>query len=186
MAQAGEVLFGGAGARLLAGAVVVCVLGSLAVLIMVAPRVYYAMAKDGLFFSAVSVPHPRFGTPWRAIALQVGMASLLIALGTFGQIISYFIFVAVFFLGLAVSTIFRFRRADSPDRRYVRAIGYPYTAIFFLVLVVLLLAMMLSHNLVQALIGSAVVAAGWPIYSLIERKRSADLQRTALSDASVS
>ncbi len=170
VSQAGEVLFGAAGAKLLTGAVVVCVLGSLAVLTMAAPRVYYAMAKDGLFFAKIAVPHPKFGTPSRAIALQVVMAALLVLVGSFQQILSYFMFVAVAFVGLAVSTIFRFRRNDEMPAN-VRTPGYPFTPVFFLAIVVLLLGLMLMHNWVQALVGVAVVLAGWPLYTLIERRR---------------
>ena len=171
VAQAGEVLFGASGAKVLSIAVVVCVLGSLAALIMVTPRVYYAMAKDGMFFSSVVVPHARFGTPSRAIMVQVGMASLLIALGSFDKIISYFIFVAVVFLGLAVSTIFIFRKRDDKAAHVVRAAGYPYTPVFFLFLVVVLLGLMLSHNLLQVAIGVGVVALGLPVHLVMNRKR---------------
>jgi APA family basic amino acid/polyamine antiporter len=154
------------------------------VLIMVAPRVYYAMANDGLFFSAVAVPHPRFGTPSRAIAVQVVMASLLIMLGNFSQIISYFIFAAVMFLGLAVSTVFVFRRRGA-QAGVVPASGYPYTPIFFLVLVVLLLALIVGHDPVQACIGFGVVAAGIPVYALLNRKAlDPALERVADSEAS--
>jgi APA family basic amino acid/polyamine antiporter len=181
VAQAGEVLFGGGGAKLLAGAVVVCVFGSLAVLLMAAPRVYYAMAKDGLFFSKVAVPHPKFGTPWRAIVIQTVLASILVVLGSFNQIISYFIFVAVLFIGLTVSSIFRLRRSGGGQQNYVPALGYPYTPIFFLMLTVPLLALMLMHNFLQALIGIAVVAAGLPIYALMERKRNLESKDVVLS-----
>jgi APA family basic amino acid/polyamine antiporter len=171
VALAGEVLFGGAGARVLSGAVVICVLGSIAVLIMVAPRVYYAMAKDGLFFSAIAVAHPRFGTPSRAIVVQVVMASLLAAVGNFNQIISYFIFAAVVFLGLTVSTLFYFRRREEKAIHVVRTLGYPFTPIFFIALVVVLLGLIVSHNPWQAMIGVAVVATGLPVYALVHRKR---------------
>ena len=109
-AQAGEALFGAAGAQIFSGIVVVSVLGSLAALIMTAPRVYYAMASDGLFFKTAASIHPRFGTPAAAIALQAALASLLIAIGTFQQIIAYFIFVTVIFIALTVAALFVFRR----------------------------------------------------------------------------
>ena len=109
VAQAGEVLFGHAGGNFLAAIVVVCVLGSLAVFTMVAPRVYYAMAKDGLFLKAVARPHRRFGTPAYAIGLQGAIAVGLVIVGNFQQIISYFIFVAVLFLGLVVGGLFVLR-----------------------------------------------------------------------------
>ncbi len=80
-AQAGEVLFGMAGAQVFSAIVGVAVLGSLAAIIMSAPRVYFAMALGGLFFRATASIHPRFETPARAIALQALLASLLVALG---------------------------------------------------------------------------------------------------------
>ena len=172
VSQAGAVLFGAAGSKLLTGAVVLCVLGSLAILTMVSPRVYFAMAQDGLFFSKVAVADPRFGTPARAIAIQIGMASLLVVLGTFNQIISYFIFVAVGFLGLTISTIFVIRRRQPHSEHFILAAGYPFTPIFYLIIVALLLGLMLMHDWLQALVGVAVVLAGWPIYSVLERRHA--------------
>src|SRR5204862_1915012 len=77
VAQAGAILFGRAGGVVFAAIVVVCVLSSLAALIMSAPRVYYAMAQDGLFLKAVARTHPRFGTPANAIFIQGLVASVL-------------------------------------------------------------------------------------------------------------
>src|SRR6266511_4451041 len=105
-AQAGEALFGPAGGRVFAGIVIVAVLGSILGLLMALPRAYFAMARDGLFFKAVAAVHPRFGTPARAIALQAALASLLVLLGNFGQIVSYFIFITVLFVGLTVAAVF--------------------------------------------------------------------------------
>ena len=64
---------------------------------MSAPRVYYAMARDGVFLKSVARVHPRFGTPARAIIIQGVIASILVALGSFEQIIAYFFFVAFSF-----------------------------------------------------------------------------------------
>ncbi len=91
----------------------VAVLGSLAAIIMSAPRVYFAMARDGLFIPAAAAIHPRFGTPARAIAPQALLASLLVALGNFNQIISYFIFVVVIFIALTVAGLFALRHKQS-------------------------------------------------------------------------
>jgi APA family basic amino acid/polyamine antiporter len=106
MAQAGGRLFGAAGAAIMAAFVVLCVLACMTALLMLSPRVYYAMARDGLFFEAIARTHPTYGTPARAIALQATLASLLVALGTFNQIVAYFVFVAVAFLGLTVAGLF--------------------------------------------------------------------------------
>ncbi len=168
-AQAGEALFGPAGGRVFAVIVIIAVLGSLLGLLMALPRVYYAMARDGVFLKPVAVVHPRFGTPARAIAIQAALASILVALGTFNQIIAYFVFVTVLFVGLTVAGLFRIRRR-SPDGAY-RTWGYPFTPVLFLVLVALLLVLLGGHNPLQAALGVGIVALGAPVYFLVFRRR---------------
>jgi APA family basic amino acid/polyamine antiporter len=173
-AQAGEALFGQAGGRVFSSIVMVSILGSLAGLIMAAPRVYFAMARDGVFFSAIAEVHPRFGTPARAIMLQAALASLLVVLGTFNQIISYFIFVTVIFIALTVAAVFVLRRPpgllsrQSSEPRYL-APGYPLTPAIFLILISMLLILLGGNNPVQAFLGVAVVALGAPVYWLLFR-----------------
>ena len=169
VAQAGAVLFGPMGANLLAGAVVVCVLGSMAALIMLCPRVYYAMASDGVFLHSVATLHPKFGTPVRAIAVQGIMTSLLVALGAFDQIIAYFIFVAVLFIGLTATTLFVFRWREHNFEAGVATPGYPYTPVAFLLLVVALLTLTMLRSPRQALLGCAVVLLGFPVYAMLQR-----------------
>jgi APA family basic amino acid/polyamine antiporter len=173
-AQAGERLFGHAGGQIFSGIVIVSVLGSLAGILMAAPRVYYAMARDGLFPSAVAAIHGRFGTPARAIALQALTASVLITLGTFNQIIAYFIFVTVAFIALTVAAVFVFRRRDKvgPTDRVLS--GYPFTPLLFLALITLLLVLLAAHNPKQAVLGAFVVALGVPVYHLLFRKKLSD------------
>ena len=168
-AQAGDALFGPAGGRVFAVIVIVAVLGSLLGLLMALPRVYYAMARDGVFLKSVAVVHPRFGTPARAIAIQAALASILVALGTFNQIIAYFVFVTVLFVGLTVAGLFRIRRR-SPDGPY-RTWGYPLTPALFLVLVALLLLLLGGHNPLQAALGVGIVGLGAPVYLLLYRRR---------------
>jgi len=167
-AQAGEALFGAAGGKVFALIVIVAVLGSLLGLLMALPRVYYAMANDGVFFKAVGAVHPRFGTPARAIAIQAGIASLYVALGTFNEIIGYFVFVTVLFVGLTVAGLFRIRRRSAPAA--YRTWGYPVTPVFFLGLVVLLLALLAGHNPLQAALGVGIVALGAPVYVVLFRR----------------
>jgi APA family basic amino acid/polyamine antiporter len=167
-AQAGEALFGPAGGRVFAGIVIVAVLGSLIALLMALPRVYYAMARDGVFFKAVAAVDPRFGTPARAIALQAALASVLVVSGTFNQILSYFIFITVLFVGLTVAALFVLRRREVSDGVY-RTPGYPVTPVIFLVLVAVLLMLLAGHNPVQAALGVGIVGLGAPVYFLAFR-----------------
>jgi basic amino acid/polyamine antiporter, APA family len=178
-AQAGEALFGPAGGKVFAAIVIVAVFGSLLGLLMALPRVYYAMARDGVFLKSVAAVHPRFGTPARAIGIQAVLASILVALGTFNQIIAYFVFVTVLFVGLTVAGLFRLRRR-APDASY-RTWGYPFTPVLFLVLVALLLFLLGGHNPLQAALGVGIVALGAPVYFFLYR-RSLTLQPVGSDD----
>lgn len=169
-AQAGEVLFGRAGGQVFSAIVVVAVLGSLAAVLMSAPRVYFAMARDGLFLPAAASIHSRYRTPARSIALQALLASLLVTLGSFNQIISYFIFVVLIFIALTVVALFVLRRKQS-DWPGVKTPGYPVTPIVFLLLVGLLLLLLGTNNPKQSFLGVGVVALGIPVYYLVFRRK---------------
>lgn len=169
-AQAGEVLFGATGGQIFSVIVMVAVMGSIAGIVMSAPRVYYAMAQDGLFFQGAATIHSRFGTPARAIMIQAALASALVLLGTFDEIISYFIFVVVIFLALTVAAVFVLRRKGQPASVY-RTPGYPVTPAVFLLLTALLLVLIAGDKPKRALLGVAVVAAGLPVYYFIFRPR---------------
>jgi len=169
-AQAGEVLFGRAGGLIFSLIVVVAVLGSLAAVVMSAPRVYFAMARDGVFISSVAALHKRFETPARAIALQAVLASVLVVAGSFNEIVSYFVFVVVVFLALTVAALFKFRREQSSSIRYLTP-GYPVTPAVFLVMIVFLLILLGSNNPTQAFLGVAVVALGLPVYLFLFRNK---------------
>ncbi|HEY0701393.1 MAG TPA: amino acid permease [Candidatus Acidoferrales bacterium] len=172
VAQAGAVLFGQPGAIIFSAIVILCVTGSLTAFMMSAPRVMYAMARDGLFFDAVSQTHPRFGTPARAVAIQAAIAGVLIALGTFDQIVAYFLFPVILFLGLAVAALFVLRRRPQASEKIILTPGYPVTPIAFLVLIVLMLLLITVHSPREAALGSLVVLAGWPVYDWVIRRKS--------------
>jgi APA family basic amino acid/polyamine antiporter len=169
-AQAGEVLFGRAGGLIFSLIVVVAVLGSITAVVMSAPRVYFAMARDGLFVPSVAVLHSRYETPARAIALQAILASVLVLAGNFNEIVSYFIFIVVVFIGLSVAALFKFRRDDANGVRFLTP-GYPVTPIVFLVMLVVLLVLLAGNNPRQALLGVAVVWLGLPVYLFLYRNK---------------
>lgn len=169
-AQAGEVLFGRLGGEVLSIIVIVAVSGSLAAVIMSAPRVYFAMARDGLFIPAAAAIHPHYGTPARAIVIQATLASLLVIVGTFNRIVSYFIFAVVIFIALTVVALLVLRRR-APNVHGYRTPGYPVTPIVFLILIGLLLFLLGAHNPLEAGIGVGVVALGLPVYYFFYRRQ---------------
>jgi len=179
-AQAGEVLFGRAGGFVFSIIVIIAIVGSLIAVIMSAPRVYFAMARDGLFISGIASIHPRFETPGRAIALQAVLASLLVLLGTFNEIISYFIFVVVIFLALTVASLFVLRSRDAEAPPYLTP-GYPITPIIFLLMIVILLFLLGGNNPKQAALGVGVVLTSLPFYYFLFRP-SQTRQRSASSE----
>ena len=168
VAQVGSALLGSAGGNAVALVVIVCVLASLGATLMFAPRLYFAMAQDGLFPTAAAAVHDRFGTPARAIALQAGLASVFVLLGTFDTIVAYFVFITVVFIALTVASVFVIGR----DAAFPVP-GHPWTAIVFLVMVGALLVLLAANNPMEAALGAAVVATGLPVYGVVTRARPA-------------
>lgn len=153
VAQFGQALFGSAGGKVLSACVLLSVLGGLMALTMAAPRVYYAMARDGAFFSIFGRLHPRFGTPANSILLQTGMALLILLFGGFNRILAYIIFSAVCFLALSVSTLFRLKM---PVRRW----WYPAAPIIFILCAGAIALLILLHDPAPAICGAAIVLGG--------------------------
>jgi APA family basic amino acid/polyamine antiporter len=168
-AQAGAALFGPAGATVFAAIVVVSVLGSLAGILLAAPRVYFAMSRDGLFIPGLARLHPRFGTPARATMVQAVLASLLAASGTFEEILAYFIFPTVVFLALTAASVYRL--GGSAER--TRLPGYPVTPLAFLVPVAALLVLLAMGNPLRTLLGTGIVLLGIPAFALTARRAAA-------------
>lgn len=175
-AQAGQALFGRTGGGILACIVIGAVFGSLLALLMALPRVYYAMARDGVFLRGVAMSHARFGTPARAIAIQATLASVLVLLGTFNQIVTYFVFVTVLFVGLTVAALFVLRQRNGAAE--FQTPGFPITPIVFLLLVLVLLVLLAGHDPLQAALGVGIVALGVPVYVVAFRGRADSLVRS--------
>jgi APA family basic amino acid/polyamine antiporter len=170
-AQAGAALFGAAGARVLSALVALFVLGSLFAFMTMAPRVYYAMARDGAVPAFVGRLDPRTGAPVRAVLIQAALAALLVCLGSFDAIVAYFVFVTVAFLALTVAGLFVLRRR-SPPAAYATPL-YPLTPVLFLASVVLVLVLLALGRPREAALGVGVVAFGVPVYFLLARRESA-------------
>jgi APA family basic amino acid/polyamine antiporter len=169
----GERVLGATGGRLLAAAVVVSAIGSVAALMLSSPRLYVAMAQDGVFPRAIAAPHSRLGTPAGAIAVQAALASLLVAAGSFDDIVAYFVFTTVAFITLSVVSIFVLPAGTTRfDARGLKLAA----ATFIAISVVLLVLVAIGRPLATAL-GAAMVALGVPVHAahrrLGKRARSA-------------
>jgi basic amino acid/polyamine antiporter, APA family len=156
VAQFGEALFGSLGGRVLSGCVLLSVLGGLMALTMAAPRVYFAMARDGAFFSAFECLHPRFGTPANAVLLQTGLALIVLCFGAFDRILSFIIFSAICFLALSAASLFRLKE---PVRRW----WYPAAPVLFLLGCAVINLLILMHDPIPALLGLIAVLCGDPV-----------------------
>ncbi|HEV8628850.1 MAG TPA: APC family permease, partial [Thermoanaerobaculia bacterium] len=168
-ALAGTALFGSRGAEAFSAVVILCVGSSLLAYMTAAPRVYYAMGRDGLGIGAVGSLHPRTGAPVRAIAIQAVLACLLVLVGRFDQIAAYFIFVLVLFLGASAAGLFRLRRrGGSPP---YSTPGFPLTAYAFLAMTAAVLVLLAIGNPLQSALGVGVVALGLPVYAVLHHRR---------------
>lgn len=160
----GEKLFGPAGGRVLTVIVLVSGIGTLAAFLLAAPRLYLALAEDGLFPRALARRHPSLGTPVRAIVLQAALACLLVVVGTFGEIVVYFMFVTVAFITLSVAALWRLP-PESPRVPYSKLGGAVFVA-----LAIVLLAVLLLGRPVPALTGVAVVVLGALVYEKVKKR----------------
>ena len=168
VAALGSALFGERAGKALAAAVVVAVAGSLAAVLLGAPRVYLAMARSGVFPARLVRFDARRQSAPRATLVQVTLACVLVLLGSFDQILGYFIPAAVFFLGLSAAAILVLPRPPD-DPAIFRAPWHPLPIIVFLVLVVIMVALFAVGRPMQTLIGAVVVALGIPVSWFVVR-----------------
>lgn len=172
-ADAAVRMFGATGAELVSLLVIISTLSSLNGSILSAPRVYYAMAKDGSFFRWCARVHPRFRTPHLALLLQCVWAIVLVAWGTYDQLFTYVVFAAWIFYALTAFAVIILRRKLPDLKRPYRVWGYPLVPLGFTVGSVWFLLNMLAETPVESGIGCAIVAVGIPVYLIWKRKSDA-------------
>ena len=168
--KAGTALFGGAAASLISAAVVISTFGALNGVILAGPRVYYAMAKDKLFFKRVAGVHPRFRTPGFSILIQAAWAILLTVSGSFEQLFTYVTFVMIIFYIAAVASVFTLRKKYPDLPRPYKTWGYPVMPFLFIIALIGLLINTLINKPVESLAGLGIVAIGIPVYYYWRRK----------------
>ena len=164
----GAALFGPAAGRLLPAMVVVAVAGSLAAVLLGSPRVYVAMARDGLFPRRLARFDEDRGTSPGGTLIQTAIAIFLVLMGTFNEILGYFVPAAVFFLGLSAAAILVLPR-PAPDAPVFRSPSHPLPIALFLTFIVVILGLFAMGQPMQTLIGAAVVALGVPVSYLVLR-----------------
>jgi APA family basic amino acid/polyamine antiporter len=164
-ADAATAVLGQRGAAAISALVMFSVFGAMTGSILAAPRVYYAMAKDGLLFEWVNHVHPRFRTPGRAIALQAGWASVLAATGTYRQLFTRVIFTEWIFFAMMAGGIFILRRRPDYKPAY-RVWGYPAVPIVFVAASAAIVLNRLLSDPVDSAIGLGLVALGVPVFYL--------------------
>jgi APA family basic amino acid/polyamine antiporter len=159
------------GARLIALGIVISTFGFLAQGILTAPRVYYAMAKDGIFFRALGELDPRSRVPVRAIVLQGLAASLIAVSGRYEQILNYVVSVDFISFGLTGASLFVFRRRG--ERAAFRTPGHPWTTAFFTLSCWAVVAATIHRYPRDSVIGLAILALGLPVHALWAARRAA-------------
>ncbi|HET6942216.1 MAG TPA: amino acid permease [Sphingomicrobium sp.] len=152
---------GDKGAAFIALGIAISALGFLSQGMLTAPRVYFAMAEDGVFFRALTKVNEQTRVPVLAIVLQ-GVAAAVIALsGTYGQILAYVVSVDFLFFGLTGAALFIFRSSD-PHAPGFKAPGHPVTTGIFVFACFAIVVATVANNLVNSLIGYAILLLGIP------------------------
>ena len=163
--------FGETGARVLALGVAASTLGFLSQSMLTAPRVYYAMASDGLFFSGIARVNARTHVPVRAVVLQ-GVAATVIALtGEYGRILDTVVSADWIFFGLSAACVFALRRHDAAAGATTTATVpfHPWTTLAFIAASAWIVFQSLAHDPRNGAIGVALMLAAWPVYLLWRR-----------------
>jgi APA family basic amino acid/polyamine antiporter len=170
-----EALLSTPGRVVIAAGIAVSTLGFLNLVILVSPRVYRAMAQDGLFFPALARLHPRYRTPGAAILFQCSWAILLTITGRYEDLLDYVVFGDWIFFGSTAATLLVFRtrerRGNEPWQSRFRTPWYPAAPIVFILAALYVVVGSIASNPGNAARGSALIALGIPVYLFWERQK---------------
>jgi APA family basic amino acid/polyamine antiporter len=162
-------LFGFVAATVIALFTIVSLSASISAMVLAGPRVYFAMARDGVFFEAMGRVNPRFHAPTIAILAQAIWSGVLVLSGSLSQLVSYTGFALVLFSGIAVSAVFVLRRRQPEAERPFRAWGYPWAPALFIVACGAMVANELWRSPTTSAAGVGLMALGIPVYWMNRR-----------------
>jgi len=175
--KAATSLFGPTAASFISAAVVISTFGCVNGMILTGPRVYYAMAKDNLFFRKVSSVHPRFKTPGFSIFIQAVWSCLLVFSGTYEQLFTYVVFAALLFYLAAAASVFTLRRKFPHLERPYKVWGYPVVPALYVLASLWILINTLLERPVESLTGMGIVALGIPVYFYWKKKATPEVEK---------
>lgn len=181
-ADAMRVVMGPAFAKVITVPILISILSAANGLILTSPRVYYAMANDGVFFRKLAEVHPRFKTPSVAIIAGCAWSVVLAASGTFEQLLTYVIFTGWIFYGLGAAAVFVYRRREPGTPRPYRVPGYPITPLVFVIAAALLVLNTIVAEPRRAALGIALVITGAPVYMVWGRRKKESIAAKAASE----
>lgn len=174
-------------AKFIAIAILVSVFSAANSNVLTCPRVYYAMANDGLFFRKLAEVHPRFGTPAFAIVAGSLWAAVLALSGSFTELFTYVVFCGWIFYGLSAATIFVYRKRLPEAQRPYRVPGYPWTPLLFIAAAFVLVTNTLVNNLrdqpYKTAAALGVILLGLPAYLVWRSRSTPALESSVIPDA---
>ncbi len=163
-------MFSGIGGYIMAAAIMLSSIGCNNGLILAGARVYYAMAKDGLFFRSVAKLHPTYKTPAVSLMVQMIWTCVLCVSGSYGQLLDYIIFAVLVFYILTIYGLFVLRRTQPNAPRPYRAVGYPVLPIIYIVMALFMDVVLLRFKPQYTWPGLIIVLLGIPVYYAWSRR----------------
>jgi APA family basic amino acid/polyamine antiporter len=165
--RAGQAILGEGGPAIFAAVVLLSIVTSILALLIMAPRLYVAMYRDGLFPRALGSVHPRTHVPARATALLAAMASLFVLIASFQQIVAFFMCTTLVFVTLAAVALIIVRRRTAEQSAF-KVPGYPVTVALFALLTSTVVVLVAVNRPVHAVAGFAIVLLGVPAYRTLQ------------------
>jgi APA family basic amino acid/polyamine antiporter len=167
-----QALVGQAGVAMVSIVVTISTFGALIAIMLSAPRIFFAMANDGLFFQTIARVHPRHGTPHIAIALSAALGVFFVLTRTFEQLADTFVLSIWPFYGLAIAGLYRLRWTRPELPRPYKVPGYPVVPAVFVAAVIYLVGNALISDPVWTTVTFAIVLAGVPVYFALFARRN--------------